>query len=129
VLTHLAWDELTELGGSGSDVLQHGSTVLGLVVLAVSAYRHRRVVRWHDRRVRGILTTTGILCALGAAAGAVVAGWSWLNPPSELTTGEVVEGVLTSGVTGAGVGLLATAVVLALAWWTATALRRTRPGS
>jgi hypothetical protein len=123
VLTHLVWDGLTELGGSRSALLQHGSTALGLLVLAVVAHRRRKVVQWHDATVRRNLMATFTMCALGALGGALVANKSWLNPPSELSTSEIVEGVLASGAVGAGVGVVVTAVALAFVWWITKGLR------
>lgn len=117
VLTHLGWDALTELGDTGSALLQHGSTALGLLVLAVVAYRRRTAVRWHDATVRRNLIATSTLCALSALAGALVAGSPWLDPPAGLSTSEIIEGVLTDGAKGAGIGLVAAAAVLALGWW------------
>lgn len=123
VLTHLAWDALTEQGGAASRLLQHGSTVVGLVVLAVVVLRRRKAIRWHDATVRRSLVAAAIPCALVALAGAVVAGWSWLEPAAELSTREVFEGVLTDATKGAGVGVVAAALVLALGWWVVQSTR------
>lgn len=117
VLTHLGWDALTERGGSWSSLLQHGSTALGLLVLVLVAFRRRRVIRWHDVTVRRNLVATAVPCALVALAGALVASWSWLDPPSGLSTSEVFEGVLTHAAKGAGAALVTAAAVLTLAWW------------
>lgn len=129
VLTHLAWDALTEHGGAASRLLQHGSTVVGLAVLAVVALRRRKAIRWHDATVRRSLVAAAIPCALVALAGAVVASWSWLEPAAELSTREVVEGILTDAVKGAGVGVVVAAVVLALGWWVVRSTRSTRSAS
>lgn len=117
VLTHLVWDVLTEGGGSGSRLLQHGSTALGFLVLVLVAFRRRTVIRWHDATVRRSLLATAVPCALIALTGALVASWSWFDPSSRLSTREVVEGVLTDSVKGGGAGLASAAVALALAWW------------
>lgn len=119
VLTHLAWDALTELGGSGSALLQHGSTAVGLLIIAVVLLQRRKAVRWQDPVVRRRLIATSAVCVLGALAGALAAIWSWLDEPSGLSTSEIVEGVLTDGVKGAGGGLVVAAVAVACAWWIA----------
>lgn len=123
VLTHLAWDALTELGGSGSSLLQHGSSALGILALTLVAFRRRTVVRWRDVAVRRSLVATAVPCGLVALAGALVASWSWIDPAAGLSTGEVVEGVLTDAVKGAGAGLVAAAAVLALVWWVTPSAR------
>ena len=129
VLTHLVWDALTERGGSESRLLQHGSTALGFLVLVLVAFRRRMVIRWHDVTVRRSLLATVVPCALVALAGALVASWSWLDPASGLSTREVVEGVLTNAGKGAGAGVVAAALVLALVWWVIQSARSARSAS
>ncbi|NLC98118.1 MAG: hypothetical protein GX678_03455, partial [Actinomycetales bacterium] len=42
---------------------------------------------------------------------------SWRDSASDLSAREVAEGVITSAAKGAGAGLVAAALVLAIAWW------------
>lgn len=122
ILTHLAWDALTE-GGAASRVLQHASTVLGLVVLLVIAWRRRDAVAWGDRCVRRRILAVTVACTLAAVAGAALASRTWLTPSDELSTGLVVEAALTAATKGGVAGAVAMSALLTLLWWAARAGR------
>lgn len=117
VLTHLAWDALTELGGPASRLLQHASTALGLVILGMWAWRRRHVLDLHEPIVRRRLAATAGACTLAAFAGAALAVRSELGTASGLATAEVVEAVVVDAVTGAVVGVAAMTAALCLVWW------------
>ncbi|WP_262852942.1 DUF4184 family protein [Mumia quercus] len=119
ILTHLAWDALTEGGGVASRVLQHASTALGLAVLLVIAWRRRRAVAWGEPLVRRRLLAVAVACVVAALAGAGFASRSWLAASDELGTGQVLEGVLTDATKGGVAGVVAMAALLALLWWAA----------
>lgn len=127
ILTHLAWDAMTELGGSRSGLLQHGSTVLGLLVVGWFVVRRRAAVRWHDSTQRRRLVAVAVPCALAALGGALLADWDRLDQASGSSSAEVLESVLTDAVKGAGAGLVAATATLTLVWWgvvTTRGLRR-----
>ena len=67
--------------------------------------------------VRRNLVATSAVLALSALVGAVLASRAWLSPPPEFSTRDIIEGLLSDGVKGAGVAVMAAAVVLSVAWW------------
>ncbi len=126
ILTHLLWDALTELGGDWSRVLQHGSSALGLTVLAIVAFQQRKIIPWQDAAVRRRLTALGFLTGSIALISAVVASWSWFERSSGFNTSEIIEGVLTTAAKGSGGGLVVATAVLALSWWLARGIKTAR---
>lgn len=126
VLTHLAWDGLTELGDADSRFFQHASTALGVVVLVVIAWRRRTVLNWHETTARRRLLKVAALCLLAFVIGAVLASRSWFAPAFGFSTEEVVEGIVTAVAKGGSAGLVAMAAVLTLTWWTVQLLNQNR---
>ncbi len=135
VLTHVVWDAFTHTDGWGvalveplqrpvgagltvARLLQHLSSVLGLVAVAAVAWRHRD--RWlaprgtrPARRQRLSL----VWAAPAATVGALLTtsrwwggGPRWMEPP------QAVEAAVSDAVKGAGLGVV-TAAAVAVAWW------------
>jgi hypothetical protein len=141
-LTHVGWDAITHERGAralrgsaprGADtdaayqVLQHGSTAVGLLILAVVA------LRWYRRQAAAPPPAPPRLsraarAAVVLVAGVGVVGSAWSRGTTALSAyapEAVVRGVLTRAVEGALVGLAGAVVVYAVAW-RAAALIRTR---
>jgi hypothetical protein len=135
VLSHLLWDSFTHDGDwlvrrvgflsdpllgsmSGARVLQHLSSVVGLVVIAVALWRRRaRMVgpagsALRARQLRA-LAAAGAAAVLGAAL--VVASRSSQGMSTELLLGGLAI--------GAGLGVAAATLVATAGWWLARALR------
>lgn len=134
IATHLAWDSFThgdgylvtrvpwlngDLVGSltRARALQHVSTVGGLVVIAVYAWRRWPRVPADDAKGRGHL---GLLCFVGGIvtiAGALAGTVRWWDAAVGLSTGQVIEGVLSDAAKGAGLALVGALGVYVVAWW------------
>lgn len=139
IATHLVWDSVTHGDGyvvthvpllgttvagdlTWARALQHVSTVGGLVVIAVYLWRHRsRMLPDTDSGRRGawrlLWTVVGV-----AAAGAVVNTLEWWGG-ADLPARDVVEGVLSDAVTGAGAAVVAALVLYVAGWWVARGVR------
>lgn len=149
IATHLVWDSFThgnefvvthvpllssQLVGdlTWARALQHLSTVGGLVLIAVYLWRRRSRIVARVRAGRGRPGRRGARAVLLAivAVGVVgaVAGTLPLWGRTEMSTPELVEGVLAGGAKGGGAALLVALVVYVGVWWAArgfrTALRR-----
>ncbi len=138
VATHVLWDALTDdtgllvehlvplreaatAGWDGSRVLQHASTGLGLVVLAVWLWRRFAAWRGHGGRLgltRGRVAILAGIVALVAAAAVAAA----VHAGQDEVAG--VEGVLTAAVKAAGSALAAGVLVHAVVWWCLAGRRR-----
>lgn len=101
ILTHLAWDAVTD----EARVVQHVSTAGGLVVLAVFLWRRRVAMPVAPLCVAGSIAAVGALLNIR---------WGEL---SDLSTGDVVEGVLSDAAKGAGFALVSALVVYSAVWW------------
>ncbi|NLF05410.1 MAG: DUF4184 family protein [Actinomycetales bacterium] len=108
LLTHVAWDMLTE----SNRLHQHLSTAVGLVVLVVVGWRQRG--RWLTssdpaRRTR-------FLRVMAAFIGAVAVGVVLVTVVRH-EAGDGAERLLSSAALGAGLGAAVAAVGLTVAWW------------
>lgn len=139
IATHLVWDSFTH-GDSylvarvswlssplvadltWARALQHVSTVAGLVAIAVYLWRRRCRLTSHgaaqqepaDRRRRlVVLVVIGAVVIAGAIANAAN---RWASADA-LSTGQVVEGVLSDGAKGAGAALISALLLFTAAWW------------
>lgn len=143
VLTHVVWDSFTHgdgwavqrleplqqhaiAGQTWARVLQHLSSVVGLLALAVWSWRRRshwraRAGTAAARRQRVALTTAVAACAAGAVL--ATAHW-WAGPPGWFTAEQFVEVVASDAVKGAGVALVVLAAVAVAGWWVRHVLRR-----
>lgn len=137
VLTHLLWDSFTHDGvwlvphvpvladpllGSmtGARVLQHLSSVVGLVLIGVALWRRRyRLVA-----PRGSTLRRGQLGALAAASAAAVLGAA-LVVASRSAQGVSVELLLGGAAIGAGLGVALVGLAAAACWWVFHLVRRT----
>ncbi|MQS09347.1 DUF4184 family protein, partial [Streptomyces alkaliphilus] len=155
VLTHLVWDSFTHFDGfvvTGFDfmlfplagdltvarLLQHVSTIGGLIAIAVYSVRRARRTRGApaagaDRAALPARARTGARAALllvafgGAAAGlrtpevyrAGESGWAAVQP--------VVEGVLSDAAKNGGGALTAALLLYAGVWWARRGLLRPAP--
>lgn len=144
VLTHVVWDSFTHgdgwavqrleplqqqavAGQTWARVLQHLSTVLGLVALAAWSWRRR--THWLAgrgttvaRRQRLAVATAVVAAVVGAAA--TTARW-WDGPRRWFTAEQFVEVVVSDAVKGAGVALVALAAGAVAVWWVRHALEPT----
>lgn len=139
IATHLVWDSLTHSDGwvvthvpllstsltgdlTWARALQHVSTVGGLVVIAVCLWRRRShlLPRTAAGR-RGAWRLLWIAVAV-AAAGAVANTVEWWGG-TDLSTRDVVEGVLSDVATGAGAALVAALFLYVAVWWVARGVR------
>lgn len=134
VLTHVAWDAFTHGDGAlvrhvawlreplvgavpAARVLQHVSTAVGLLVLALWA--GRRVVAWHAAggrpvRTRGRVAAVGVV-VLAGVVGAVVGA---LGP-----TGSGAEVLLSAAAKAGGTASAVAGLLVATAWWLGRAAR------
>lgn len=141
VLTHVVWDSFTHgdgwavqrldplqqqavAGQTWARVLQHLSTVLGLVALAAWSWRRR--AHWlarrgtvPARRQRIALATAAVAAVVGAVL--ATARW-WGGPRRWFTSEQFVEVVVSDAVKGAGVALVGLAVGAVTVWWVRHAL-------
>lgn len=144
VLTHLLWDSFTHTDGwfvqhleplqrpaaAGQTwvrVLQHLSTVLGLLALAAWSWRRRS--HWLARRGTAPARRQRLAlaaAAVAAAVGAVLATARWWDGPRRwFTTGQFVEVVVSDAAKGAGVALVVLAAAAVATWWVRRALDAT----
>lgn len=126
IATHLVWDSFTHgdgyvvthvaalsapvVGGlTWARLLQHVSTVAGLVVIAWYLWRRRSGLR---------VRTAAVLAVSGVVVAGAVAGWlvQWRRA-SDDAAGLSVESMLRAGAETAGVALFAAALVHVVAWW------------
>ncbi|MFI2486385.1 DUF4184 family protein [Promicromonospora kroppenstedtii] len=154
IATHLVWDSFTHGDGfvvthvpllsatavgdlTWARLLQHVSTVVGLVVLGVYLWRRRdRLPGWSGLDTATRRTTRRGLWAIGgvAAAGAVLGTLRWWSAGTSsdgmgLTARDVVEGVLSDVATGAGAALIVALVLYVAGWWAARGVTRDAPRS
>ena len=133
IATHLLWDSFTHgdgwvvthvaalsdpaVGGlTWARLLQHVSTVAGLLVVAWYLWRRRSGLRVRRAAVLAVLAVT----VAGAAAGVLV---RW--PRTTTEAAEVsVEHLLRAGAQVAGLAVLAAALIYLVAWWTVHTLRQ-----
>lgn len=128
VATHVAWDAVTHGDGAAvqhiawlrepllgdmpaARVLQHASTVLGLVALGVWA--GRRVAAW--RAAGGRLPVDRVRAAVVAAL--VVAGLAGALVGAAGSAGAGAEAALSSAATRGGAAFVVAGLVAAAAWW------------
>ena len=141
-LTHVAWDMVTHergaraprgagLRGAGVDplhqALQHGSTVLGLAVLAIVLVRWYRHAT-HPAPPPGLSPAARI--AVLAAASLVVAGAAVTRGATALTAyapEALIRGLLTRVAEGAVVGAVLVLLGYSLAWWAIRLARNSVP--
>ncbi|MFD7024652.1 DUF4184 family protein [Promicromonospora sukumoe] len=154
IATHLVWDSFTHGDGyvvthvpllsapafgdlSWARLLQHVSTVVGLVVIAVYLWRRRGSVgRGAARQGTAVRRTTRRgLWAVAAVAvvGAVLGTVRWWSVGSSsdgagLTARDVVEGVLSDVATGAGAALIAALLLYVAVWWAVRGVRAVAQG-
>ncbi|MGW2095429.1 DUF4184 family protein [Promicromonospora sukumoe] len=153
IATHLVWDSFTHGDGyvvthvpllsapafgdlTWARLLQHVSTVVGLVVIAVYLWRRRGSFGWGAARQSATVrrTTRRGLWAVVAVAvvGAVLGTVRWWSVGSSssdgagLTPRDVVEGVLSDVATGAGAALIAALLLYVAAWWAVRGVRGAR---
>lgn len=146
IATHLVWDSFThgnefvvthvpllshQLVGdlTWARALQHLSTVGGLVLIAVYLWRRRSRIAARVAAGRGDTDRLGarwILWAIVAVGvvGAVVSTLSWWSI-TDMSTPEVVEGVLADAAKGGGAALLGALLVYVGAWWVTRGFRTT----
>lgn len=135
IATHLVWDSFTHGDGwvvlhvpfltdqlvaglTWSRALQHVSTVVGLVVLAVYLWRRRSWLTQRAAQRRRNVSRLGVIVAGVVAVGAV-AGTVELWGATDLSAGELVEVAIASAVTGACAALVAALILYVVAWWAA----------
>ncbi|MBE1875740.1 DUF4184 family protein [Myceligenerans pegani] len=138
IATHLLWDSFTHgdgyvvthvaalsdpaIGGlTWARLLQHVSTVAGLVVLAWYLWRRRSGLRVRA----GAAVTVLAVAAAGAVAGALLQWRSAAGDPA----GVSVEVLLRAAAETAGVTLFGAAAVYVAAWWLVHANRHQRRNS
>lgn len=134
IATHVAWDWVVhddgyvvnkvawlsgELAGSltWSRALQHVSTVVGLVAIAVYGWRRRHRLFAGPGERRGRVALVGLVAGIVAVAGAFVGTSRWWEESREHPPGQVIEGVLADAAKGAGLTLAAAFAVYVAAWW------------
>lgn len=153
IATHLVWDSFTHSDGyvvmhvpalteplvgglTWARALQHGSTVAGLVLIAVYVWRRRSRlvpgVRYQGRGTREdsrsdaradgrSVVPSGVRRALwvagGVAIGGAVVGTLDLWGGTGLTAGQTVEAALSGAATGAGAALIGALFVYVAVWW------------
>ena len=135
-LTHLVWDSLASSNGwlaarfdglnetavgdmTWIHLVQHGSTAIGLTVLAVVLWRHRRSLVGDDAatRRRAFRVVAGFATVgLAAAAGSVL---SRFDPSASPSRRDQVENAIAIAITGAGVAVAMTLLVATALWWLA----------
>lgn len=141
VLTHLVWDSFADPDGilaarfdglnatafgdlTWVRLLQHLSTAIGLIVLAVVLWRRRGRLAGQDAASRRrTLWALGGLLAVGLA-GAVVSVVATLDFSAPPSTRDRIEHILAAAAMGGGAAV-AVAVVLATACWWGWRLRVT----
>jgi len=139
VLTHVLWDSFTHSDGwvvtrvdalrteavgslTWARLLQHLSTVVGLVVLVVYAWKHRRawlVAGDPDRRTRWLRVLAVVIAA------AVVGAVTLVLLQRDGTGG--LEHLLSGATIGAGLGAGSAVAGLSLLWWVVRPDRRAGP--
>ncbi|MFI8525895.1 DUF4184 family protein [Promicromonospora sukumoe] len=155
IATHLVWDSFTHGDGyvvthvpllsatafgdlTWARLLQHVSTVVGLVVIAVYLWRRRsRMPGWGAARqdtavrratLRGLWAVVAV-AVVGAVLGTV--GWWSVGSSSDgagFTPRDVVEGVLSDVATGAGAALIAALLLYVAVWWAVRGARAVAQG-
>ncbi|MFD6447594.1 DUF4184 family protein [Promicromonospora sp. NPDC060204] len=155
IATHLVWDSFTHGDGwvvthvsllsatafgdlTWARLLQHVSTVMGLVVIAVYLWRRReRMPGWGAARqgTAAWRTTRRGLWAVVAVAvvGAVLGTLRWWSAGSSsdsvgLAPRDIVEGVLSDVATGAGAALIGTLLLYVVVWWAVRGARSVAQG-
>jgi hypothetical protein len=154
IATHLVWDSFTHGDGyvvthvpllsatafgdlTWARLLQHVSTVVGLVVIAVYLWRRRGSVgRGAARQGTAVRRTTrrGLWAVVAVAVGGAVLGtvrWWSVGSSSDgavLTARDVVEGVLSDVATGAGAALIAALLLHVAVWWAVRGVRAVAQG-
>jgi len=112
-LTHIAWDALTHVNDDapGHNWVQHASTLLGTLVLAVWLWRKLRSAAKRPPALSGVARLTAFAALTGIAAAAVLfhAGWP------ELEIGELKRFLRTGGIAAAQASGLAI-ITYALVW-------------
>ncbi|MFE7507423.1 DUF4184 family protein [Promicromonospora sp. NPDC057488] len=154
IATHLVWDSFTHGDGyvvthvpllsatafgdlTWARLLQHVSTVAGLVIIGIYLWGRRdRMPRWGGRDAaarrttrRGLWAVAGV-AGLGAVLG-TVRWWSVGSSSSDgagLTARDVVEGVLSDVATGAGAALIAGLLLYVAGWWAVRGVRAVAQG-
>lgn len=136
VATHVLWDSFTHGDGflvervgvlrepafAGMDVarvLQHVSTVVGLVVLA--AWALRWVTRWRERG--GRLEVTGTSGAVIGGVGVLGLTAVGVALAASIAEREPVEAMLARLVTTSGAVVAVAVALYAVAWWVTTAVQ------
>ncbi|MFI9489320.1 DUF4184 family protein [Promicromonospora sp. NPDC052451] len=137
VATHLLWDSFTHSDGyvvqhvpaltepvaaglTWARALQHVSTVVGLVLVAVYLWRRRtRLTGAVGGRVVGARTlwVVGVVVVAGASLGTID-----LWEGTGLTVGQTTEAALAGAATGAGAALVGGLVLYVTGWWIARGL-------
>lgn len=144
--THLLWDSFassdgflahqsatlntTALAGlTWIDLLQHGSSVIGLAVIAVVLWRRRRVfVSDGAPPLRRTYWAIAGLLGVGVLAGAVSVAATF-DPTVAPSTLALVESVLTRALLGGGAAVGVVAVLAVAIWWVARLGRMRRPAT
>ena len=133
ITTHLVWDSFTHADGYVVDhvswltsslageltwarALQHASTVVGLAAIGVYAWRRRSRLSPGPIGRRRRLVLLGVLGAVvvGGAGASAASGWAGA---AGLSTGRLVEVVLSDGAKGGGGAFLGALVLYTAAWW------------
>lgn len=141
--THLLWDSLTSADGflaarfnglnesavrslTWVSLLGHASSVLGLVAIAVVAWRHRRAFTGDAAPLPRAYWALAGLVTIGLLAGAA-AVLARLDLSVARGNRELVESVLTVGLIQAGAAVGVTMVLATSVWWVAQLRTTTSP--
>lgn len=133
-LTHLLWDSFADSGGPLAEhfdavnetalgdvtwirLSQHASTVFGLAVLAYVLWRRRSALVSDDAVVRRRAFWILVSFVVVGSVAAVLAVLTRFDPSAALSTGDGVEGLLSTAAKGAGVAVGVIVVVATAGWW------------